>query len=96
MTAYWVNTVMEMRDPEKVAAYAALATPAIAAAGGRFLARGVPARAYEAGLLERQVVIVFPSVEAAVGCYESAEYQKAMEALGDGAVRDLRITEGVE
>lgn len=96
MTAYWVNTVMEMRDPEKVAAYAALATPAIAAAGGRFLARGTPAKAYESGLLERQVVIVFPSVEAAVGCYESAEYQKAMEALGDGAVRDLRITEGVE
>ena len=96
MTAYWVNTVMEMRDPEKVAAYAALATPAIAAAGGRFLARGVPAKAYEAGLLERQVVIAFPSVEAAVGCYESAEYQAAMEALGDGAVRDLRITEGVE
>lgn len=96
MTAYWVNTVMEMRDPEKVAAYAALATPAIAAAGGRFLARGTPAKAYEAGLLERQVVIVFASVEAAVGCYESAEYQAAMEALGDGAVRDLRITEGVE
>lgn len=96
MTAYWVNTVMEMRDPAKVAAYAELATPAIAAAGGRFLVRGTPAKAYESGLLERQVIIAFPSVEAAVGCYESAEYQAAMEALGDGAVRDLRISEGVE
>ncbi|MDP9822972.1 DUF1330 domain-containing protein [Nocardioides massiliensis] len=96
MSAYWVNTVMEMRDPAKVAAYAELATPAIAAAGGRFLVRGTPAKVYESGLLERQVIIVFPSVEAAVGCYESEQYQAAMVALGDGAVRDLRISEGVE
>jgi hypothetical protein len=35
------------------------------AAGGRFLARGTAAKAYEAGLLQRTVIIEFDSVEKA-------------------------------
>ena len=42
--AYWINTFRSIRDEEKLAAYIALAGPAMLAAGGRFLARG-PARA---------------------------------------------------
>ncbi len=95
MTAYWVNTLMELRDPEKLAAYAEAATPAIHAAGGRFLARGTAVHAFESGLRERQVIIAFPDVAAAVACYESEAYQAALALLGDGAVRDLRILEGV-
>ena len=95
MTAYWVNTMMELRDPAKLAAYAEAATPAIAAAGGRFLARGTAVHAFEQGKQERQVIIEFDSVEAAVACYESEGYQQALALLGDGAVRDLRILEGV-
>jgi uncharacterized protein (DUF1330 family) len=40
------------------------------------------------------VVIEFDSVEDAVACHDSAAYQEALAALGDGAVRDLRIVPG--
>jgi uncharacterized protein (DUF1330 family) len=91
--AYWVNTFRSVSDPERLAAYVELAGPVMRAAGGRFLARGVPARAFEQGVLERTVVIEFESVNQAVGAYESPGYQAALRALGDGAERDLRIVE---
>jgi uncharacterized protein (DUF1330 family) len=71
MTAYWVNTVRELKDADKLARYAELATPAIAAHGGRFIARGLPEAAFEEGTLDRTAIIEFPSVEAAVAAYES-------------------------
>ena len=62
---YWVATYRSISNPDGVAAYAKLAGPAIEAAGGHFLARGTAAKAYELGVLQRVVVIEFPSVEAA-------------------------------
>jgi uncharacterized protein (DUF1330 family) len=91
--AYWVNTFRSVSDAERLAAYVELAGPAMRAAGGRFLARGVPARAFEQGVIERTVVIEFDSVDQAVAAYESPGYQAALRALGDGAERDLRIVE---
>lgn len=93
--AYWINTFRAVTDPERLAHYIALAGPAMRAAGGRFLARGVPAAAFELGALERTTLIEFDSVEQAVAAYESAAYQEALLALGDGAIRDLRIIEAV-
>jgi uncharacterized protein (DUF1330 family) len=43
--------------------------------GGRFLARGNPVKAYEAGLNQRLVIIEFESVKKAIEAYESAEHQ---------------------
>jgi uncharacterized protein (DUF1330 family) len=94
-TAYWITTYRSISDPEKLAAYAALSGPAIAAGGGTFLARGVAQRAFELGQLERTVLIQFDSVEAAVATHDSPAYQEALQALGDGAQRDMRIVEGV-
>jgi len=68
----------------------------IAAGGGRFLARGTAAKAYEAGLLQRIVVIEFDSVAAAVACHDGPAYQAALKVLNHGAERDFRIVEGVE
>jgi uncharacterized protein (DUF1330 family) len=92
---YWINFFRSIKDPEKLAAYIELAVPAIHAAGARFLVRGAPTKAYEAGLMMRTAVIEFESVEAAIAAYESPAYQAALKALGDGAERDLRIVEGV-
>ena len=94
MSAYWVSSYLEITDETKLRAYAELAGPAIIAAGGRFLARGLPEATYEAGRAERCVIIEFADVEAAVACHDSAAYQEALAALGDGAVRDLRIVPG--
>lgn len=53
-------------DPEKLAAHGALANPAIEAAGGRFLARGGEATAFESGFAERTVLIEFPGYAEAL------------------------------
>lgn len=94
--AYWVNAFRSVRDPEALMAYARLAGPAMQAAGGRFLARGMPAHVFEGGLAQRLTVIEFDSVEQAKAAYESAAYQEALRVLGDAAERDLRIMPGVE
>lgn len=93
--AYWIACYREVTQPEKLAAYAKLAGPAIEAGGGQFLARGTAARAYEAGVAQRTVLIQFESVERAVAVYDSAGYQAALAALDGGAVRDLRIVSGI-
>ena len=93
--AYWISAYRAVRDPEALAAYAKLAGPALQAAGGRFLARGLPARVYEGGLSQRLVILEFESVAQAIAAHDSPGYQQALGALGDGAERDLRIVEGV-
>lgn len=93
--AYWIACYRSIKNPDALAEYAKLAGPAIAGGGGRFLARGTPAKTYEAGLNQRTVVIEFDSVERAVATHDSPGYQAALKALADGAERDLRIIEGV-
>lgn len=94
--AYWINTFTAIRDPDRLEAYIRLAGPAMQAAGGRFLARGDPAAAFEGGTTTRTTLIEFPSVEAAVAAYHSTAYQEALRVLADGADRDIRIVEAVE
>jgi uncharacterized protein (DUF1330 family) len=93
--AYWVSAYRAVKDPGKLAAYAKLAGPALTAGGGRFLARGDPAKVYELGLKQRTVLLEFESVGQAVAAYDSPAYQAALAALGDGAEREIRIIEGV-
>ena len=94
MSAYWICVYKAVHDPDKVTAYAELAGPALREAGGRFLARGLPEATFEKGEETRTVVIEFASVDAAVSAHDSAAYQEALDALGDGAERDLRIVPG--
>lgn len=96
MSAYWVTTYKEITDEAKVAAYAELAGPALRAAGGTFVARGLPEQTYEAGQATRTVVVVFDSVDAARAAHDSPAYQEALAALDGGAVRDMRIVPGTE
>ena len=94
--AYWISTYQKVIDDTKLAAYAALAGPAISAGGGRFLARGTPAKVYEAGVLERTVLIEFDSLDVAISTHDSAAYGAALDALDGGAIREIRIVEGAE
>ena len=94
--AYWVVCYRSVKNPEKLAAYAKIAGPAIQAAGGRILVRSAsPAKTYEGGLNQRTVVTEFDSVEKAIAAHDSAGYQEALRVLGDAVERDLRIVEGV-
>jgi len=92
---YWICCYRSISDPKAVAEYAKLAAPAMAAAGGRFLARGDVAKTFEAGCNERTVLLEFDSLEQAAAAYESAGYQAALKALGNGVVRDIRIIKSI-
>jgi uncharacterized protein (DUF1330 family) len=94
--AYWINMFTAIHDEQRLASYARLAGPAMEAAGGRFLARGVPGAAFEHGSTLRTSLIEYPSVEAAVSAYESPAYQEALAVLGDAAERDIRIIEALD
>jgi uncharacterized protein (DUF1330 family) len=94
--AFWVCAYRAIRDEAALAAYAKLAGPALQAAGGRFLVRGMPACVYEGGLEQRTVILEFDSVATALAAHDSPAYQQALRALGNGAERDLRIVPGVE
>jgi uncharacterized protein (DUF1330 family) len=94
--AYMVVTYRKIKQPEKLAAYAKLAGPAVQAAGGRFLVRGSPVKTFELGQMERTVVVEFDSAAQAIAAYEGPGYKKALDVLGkDAAERDVRIVEGV-
>ncbi|WP_375474394.1 DUF1330 domain-containing protein [uncultured Jatrophihabitans sp.] len=95
MTAYWISVYKEIVDEAKLAAYARLAGPALEAAGGTFLARGLPEQTYEAGEQTRTVIIAFDSVDVARNAHDSAAYGEALAALDGGARRDLRIVPGL-
>jgi uncharacterized protein (DUF1330 family) len=92
--AYWIAAYRSVSNPDALAAYAKLSGPAIIAAGGRIIVRGMPAHLYEAGLQQRTVVIEFDSVEQAQAAHDSLAYQEALAALAGGAERDIRIVEG--
>ena len=93
---YWVTCYRSISDPKKLAAYAELAPKATAPFGCRYIVRGTAATAFEAGQKERIVISEFPSVEKAIAAYNSPGYKEALKALGDGAVRDIRIIEGLD
>lgn len=92
--AYWVSIYKAVYDNDKLAAYAKLAGPALTAAGGRFLARGMPAKTYEEGIDQRIVILEFDNVAQAIAAHDSPGYQAALAALGDGISREIRIVEG--
>ena len=93
--AYWIVTYRKINNPDKWAAYAKLAAPAVQQAGGRFIVRGMPAKAYEKGAMERVVVSEFESLAKAQAAHDSPEYKEALRVLGDAVERDFRIVEGV-
>ena len=93
--AYLVLCYHFVSNEEALQEYAKLALPAIEGAGGRYLARGMPAKTYEAGLNQRTVIIEFDSVAQATAAHDSPGYTEALKALGDAAERDMRIVEGV-
>lgn len=90
--ALWIAHV-KVLDAEAYGKYAALAGPAIAKHGGAFLARGGRYVQLEGNDRPRNVVARFPSLDAAVACYHSAEYQAALAHAKGASERDLMVVE---
>jgi uncharacterized protein (DUF1330 family) len=93
--AYWIAHV-DVRDPEGYKDYVATAKPAFEKYGAKFLARGGTWEAMEGRGRGRNVVIEFPSFEAAKACYNSPEYQAAKAIRQKHAEAEMIIVEGYE
>jgi uncharacterized protein (DUF1330 family) len=92
---YWIHAYRSISDESALKAYGALALPAVEAFGGRFLTRATgQVEAHEAGLKQRTIIVEFDSYEKALAARHSEAYQKALQALGSGVERDVRIVEG--
>jgi uncharacterized protein (DUF1330 family) len=93
---YWVVAYRSILDESALKAYGPLATLAVQSFAGRVLTGGTSrVEAHDAGLQERTVVVEFESYDTAVAAHNSEAYEKALQALGSGVVRDFRIVEGV-
>ena len=92
---YWIARV-DVKDPEAYKGYVAANAAAFAKFGGRFLVRGGRSEAVDGDSRERNVVIEFPSFDAALACWNSPEYKDAMEKRLGHAEVDMVIIEGYE
>ncbi|WP_171115863.1 DUF1330 domain-containing protein [Ruegeria sp. HKCCA5463] len=95
MAALWIAHVT-VTDAEAYGKYAELAGPAIAKHGGTFIARASRYVQLEGKERPRNVVARFPSLEAAVECYNSVEYQEALSHARDASERELVVVEITE
>ena len=92
---YWIAR-MDVTNPDAYRQYVAANGIAFAKFGGRFLVRGGKFESMEGTSRQRNVVIEFPTYEAALACWTSPEYKKAHKLRADASVGDLVIIEGYE
>jgi uncharacterized protein (DUF1330 family) len=93
--AYWIARV-DVKDPEAYKAYVLGASAAFSAHGAKFLARGGRSEGLEGHARARNIVIEFPSYQAALDCFNSAAYQAARAHRAAASVNEIVIVEGVE
>jgi uncharacterized protein (DUF1330 family) len=92
---YWIAHV-DVHDADAYKHYVAANAAAFAKFGGRFLVRAGPFELVEGKVRSRNVVIEFPSYEAARACWDSPEYAAAKAKREGAAEADLVIVEGYE
>ena len=95
MKAYWIAVYKDIKNPENIKKYGEKASPAIKKYNGIILARGGKTETIEGNPSPRTVLIQFSTMEDAVNCYNSSEYQEAMK-IGKGEFnRHIQIVEGI-
>jgi uncharacterized protein (DUF1330 family) len=92
---YWIARV-DVADPEAYKKYVAANGPIFRKFGARFLVRAGQFEAVEGAARSRNVVLEFPSYQAALECYNSPEYAEAITHRLGGAESDLIVIEGYD
>jgi uncharacterized protein (DUF1330 family) len=95
LKGYWIGHV-DITDPEGYKAYMAANAVPFGKFGGRFLVRGGTREVVEGQVRGRTVVLEFPSYQAALDCYRSADYQAAIVLRKGKGELDLVIIEGYD
>jgi uncharacterized protein (DUF1330 family) len=92
---YWIARI-DVSDPEGYRPYVAANAEPLRKYGARFLVRGGTFEAKEGTSRSRNVVLEFPSYAAALACYQSAEYQRAIALRAPHSVADVIVIEGYD
>jgi uncharacterized protein (DUF1330 family) len=92
---YWIVRV-DITDQERYKAYMAANAVPFNKYGARFLVRAGRFENPEGTSRARNVVIEFPSYQAALDCWNSSEYQNAIKLRQPVSTMDLIIIEGYE
>jgi len=92
---YWIARV-DVENADRYPDYVATAKPAFERYNAKFLARGGETHSLEGKNRARNVIIEFASVQDALDCYNSPEYQAAKAIRITAADSELIITAGVE
>ncbi|MDQ2092504.1 DUF1330 domain-containing protein [Rhodalgimonas zhirmunskyi] len=92
---YWVARI-DISDFEQYKKYIAANAAPFAEYGARFLVRAGDFECREGTSRSRNVVIEFPSYEAAKACYDSPAYQAAKALRDDVSEGDMVIVEGYD
>ncbi len=92
---YWIAR-LDVTDPASYASYVAANAAPLAEYGARFLIRGGRFEAVEGAARARNVVLEFPSYQAALECYRSPDYAAAMALRRDASEADILIIEGYD
>jgi uncharacterized protein (DUF1330 family) len=92
---YWIARV-DVTNPDGYKGYVAANAVAFKKYGAKFIVRGGTYEAVEGKARSRNVVIEFPSYQAAIDCWNSPEYKHA-KSLRDGhAVAEVLVIEGYD
>jgi uncharacterized protein (DUF1330 family) len=92
---YWIGRV-DVADTEKYKAYVQANAVAFKKFGAKFLVRGGRFENPEGTSRSRNVVIEFPTYQAALDCWNSPEYQEALKLRVPVSTIDLIIVEGYD
>tara|TARA_B100000927_G_C16039117_1_gene298294 strand:- start:17 stop:307 length:291 start_codon:yes stop_codon:yes gene_type:complete len=92
---YWVVRA-NIFDQEEYSEYVKLATNIIKKFDGKFIVRGGNQIEFEEMGFDRTVVVEFKSYQVALNCYNSEEYQSAMEFVRNSSKRLVVVVEGLE
>lgn len=91
---YWIAMV-DITDPDRYPAYVEANAAAFEKYGAKFLVRGGQRREPEGFTGTRHVVIEFESYDQAIACYQSPEYQAALQLRLAASSAHFVIVEGV-
>ena len=92
---YWLARV-DVKSPDGYKLYVAALQPIFKKYRVRYVTRGGRAEIVEGSERSRVVIIEFDSYDAALECYRSAEYQKAIALRKAAADADLTVLEGFD
>jgi uncharacterized protein (DUF1330 family) len=92
---YWIAHV-DVVDPEVYKQYVAANAAPIARFGGRFIVRAGRHESPEGSSRSRNVVVEFPTYQAALDCWHSPDYQAAVKIRLPVSTVDMVVVEGYD